>query len=330
MNPKYPIYVISKGRWDAQLTVKSLNRMRVPYSLVVEPQEATYYQLTTDKARILSLPFSDLGKGSIPARNWVWEHAVKRGASRHWIIDDNIDGFFRYNYNLKTPVSDGTIFRAAEDFVDRYDNVAEAGFAYFMFVKRKFKIPPFMLNTRIYSCILLRTDLPHRWRGRYNEDTDLSLRILKDGWCTVEFNAFLALKQTTMSMRGGNTDELYWQDEDFDGRLAMAQSLQRQHPDVVKISRKWDRWQHHVDYSPFAGNQLRLRKGIGVRSGFNNYGMNLQYLVDGEWVTRDETDERTAREIAIDLLRKKKALVDTTKALDKAENRIGVTSRSPS
>jgi hypothetical protein len=59
-----------------------------------------------------------------------------------------------------------------------------------------------------------------------------------------------------MTMRGGNTDELYLQNEKFDGRLEMAKSLQRQHPDVVKIVHKWGRWQHSVDYRPFKSNAL--------------------------------------------------------------------------
>lgn len=42
-----------------------------------------------------------------------------------------------------------------------------------------------------------------------------------------------------------------------DGRLKMAQSLVEQHPDVTKIVQKWGRWQHHVDYRPFARNKLK-------------------------------------------------------------------------
>jgi hypothetical protein len=272
MNPKYPVYVISKGRWESRLTVKALEKMRVPYRIVVEPQESHLYASVISPDRILVLPFSNLGLGSIPARNWVWDHAVSTGAERHWILDDNIDGFFRLNHNLKTPVSSGTIFRVAEDFVDRYENIAISGFHYFMFAKRKDRLPPFMRNRRIYSCILLKNDIPYRWRGRYNEDTDLSLRALKGGYCTILFYTFLAFKQTTMTMKGGNTDHLY-QD---DGRLKMAQSLVKQHPDVATITWKFGRWQHQVDYSPFKRNQLKFKPGITIPEGINNYGMVLQ------------------------------------------------------
>jgi hypothetical protein len=191
------------------------------------------------------LPFSNLGRGSIPAHNWVWAHSKKLGFKRHWILDDNIDGFYRLNRNMKLPVITGAIFRATEDFIDRYENIGLAGFHYFMFAKCKDKIPPFLVNSRIYSCILIDNSLPFRWRGKYNEDTDLSLRVLKSGLCTVLFHAFLALKQTTMTMKGGNTDELY----QANGRLAMAESLIAQHPDISKVVWKFNRWQHYVDYS---------------------------------------------------------------------------------
>ena len=63
-----------------------------------------------------------------------------------------------------------------------------------------------------------------------------------------------------MQMKGGNTDELYKQNEAFDGRLAMARSLQSQHPDVTTVIRKWGRWQHNVDYRPFKSNKLIRNK----------------------------------------------------------------------
>lgn len=276
MNPNYPIYIISKGRWEKRLTSKELEKINVPYHIVIEPQEYDKYSKVIDKEKILVLPFSNLGQGGIPARNWVWEHSISIGARRHWILDDNIRMFFRLNNNLKVPVSSGNIFFASEEFTDRYENVAISGLNYFMFASRKTKINPFTINTRIYSCILIRNDIPYRWRGRYNEDTDLSLRVLKDGYCTILFNAFLAEKAVTMSMKGGNTDDLYKQDKDFDGRLEMAKSLQQQHPDCVKITRKWGRWQHQVDYRKFKKNKLIKKKGLIIPEGVNNYGMVLE------------------------------------------------------
>jgi hypothetical protein len=272
MNPNYPVYIISKGRWETRLTSKALERMSVPYRIVVEPQEYDNYAAVIDPAKILVLPFSNLGQGSIPARNWVWEHSISEGHKQHWILDDNISNFYRFNRNRRYTAETGAIFKAAEDFVDRYSNIALSGMQYKMFARVKVDTqPPFALNTRIYSCILIRNDIPYRWRGRYNEDTDLSLRALKDGWCTVLFYAFLAEKSVTMTMKGGNTDELYKDD----GRLKMAQSLQAQHPDVTTITQKWGRWQHQVDYRPFKKNKLVLKAGVTIPQGVNEYGMVL-------------------------------------------------------
>ena len=183
--------------------------MNVPYYIIVEESDWDKYSAVIDKQKILILPekyldeydtFDDLGRtkstGPGAARNYAWDHSVKRGAKRHWVMDDNIVGFMRWNNNLQLYVVTGAYFRAMEDFVDRYKNVAMAGPNYFMFAARKTKAPPFITNTRIYSCNLVKNNLPYRWRGRYNEDTDLSLRILKDGWCTVQFNAFLQHKIT--------------------------------------------------------------------------------------------------------------------------------------
>jgi len=279
MNPKYPVYIISKGRWESRKTSKALEEMKVPYHIVIEPQEYDQYASVIDSNKILTLPFSELGMGSIPARNWVWKDSIKRGAKRHWILDDNIASFHRLNRNLPVPVASGTIFRCAEDFVDRYENVAISGFEYFMFIPRKTKLAPFRLNTRVYSCILLKNDLPHRWRGRYNEDTDLSIRILKDGWCTILFQAFVCDKATTMTMTGGNTEDLY---DIEDGRLKMAQSLVDQHPDIVKISWKFNRWQHQVNYRPFKHNKLIKKPNLNIPNVVNNYGMILTPYNKGE------------------------------------------------
>jgi hypothetical protein len=277
MNPdflftSFPVYIISKGRWELRHTSKALELCAVPYRIVIEPQEYEQYSAVIDPAKILVLPFSNLGQGSIPARNWVWEHSISEGHKRHWILDDNIRGFYRLQDNRKWKVSNGAIFKAAEDFVNRYCNIGLAGFEYEMFVPRKRTHAPFALNRRVYSCILINNAIPHRWRGRYNEDTDLSLRVLKDGDCTALFYTFLADKIATLTIKGGNTDNLYNQ---TNSRLEFAQSLQDQHPDCVKVVWKYNRWHHEVDYSRFKANRLIKRNDIEIPTGINNYGMKL-------------------------------------------------------
>lgn len=259
--PKYPVYIISKGRWESRLTSKALEKMNVPYRIVIEPQELEQYSAVIDPKKILVLPFSNLGQGSIPARNWVWEHSIAEGHKRHWILDDNIARMYRRYNSRGTQVTDASAFTCLESFADRYGNLVLSGFEYEAFAWHgKMTTPqnmPCKMNTRIYSCILIQNDIPFRWRGRYNEDTDLSLCALKAGFCTALIYAYTIDKATTMKMKGGNTDELYIKTDKFDGRLEMAKSLYCQHPDVVKITRKWGRWQHQVDYRPFKNNKLK-------------------------------------------------------------------------
>jgi TET-associated glycosyltransferase-like protein len=294
MIPQFPIYVASKGRADSRITVRHLDAMGVDYRVIIERPEYDEYAAVIDPARLLVLPpeyqdrydtFDELGdtksKGPGPARNFAWDHAIGAGAEWHWILDDNIKGFYRLNHNLKVPVSDGTIFRCMEDFVLRYKNVAMAGPNYFMFASRKTQMAPFTANTRIYSCNLIRNDTPFRWRCRYNEDTDLSLRMLKAGWCTILFNAFLQYKLPTQTIKGGNTDAFY----STEGTLPKSRMLVRAHPDVTKLVWRFERWHHYVDYSRFKDNKLLRRADIAIPEGVNDYGMRLlhqRHEVEGE------------------------------------------------
>ena len=54
-------------------------------------------------------------------------------------------------------------------------------------------------------------------------------------------------------MGGGNTDDLYAK---TDQRKEFAESLRDQHPDVVRVVWKFNRWHHEVDYRPFYKNKL--------------------------------------------------------------------------
>lgn len=277
---KYPIYIVSKGRWEKRLTADSLDEMGVDYKMIVEEEEYKKYVKYIDKHKLLVLPQKYLddyvtcddlgkskGKGPGGARNFALDHS---NAERHWVMDDNIDGFYRLNKNLKIKCLSPSIFRASEDFVDRYENVPLAGFNYAMFAKRKDSLPPFVLNTRIYSCLLISKSIKYRWEGRYNEDTHLSLRVLKDGDCTIQFNAFLANKVRTQTMKGGNTDMFYLKE----GTLNKSNMLQDLHPDCSKVVWKFDRWHHFVDYNQFKKNQLRKKQGWNYQ-GVNDYGMKL-------------------------------------------------------
>lgn len=292
--PQFPLYIPSKGRADTRLTAKALEEMGVFYTIVVEEQEYDDYAKVIDKEKILILDkkyqdeydtCDDLGntksKGPGAARNFIWDHSIKKGYKWHWVMDDNIKLFRRWNHNRRIKCYDGTPFKVMEDFVLRYKNIAMAGpnYSFFVIDKWAYLYGPFTVNTRIYSCNLIRNDVPFRWRGRYNEDTDLSLQMLKAGWCTVQFNVFLQEKTNTQVLKGGNTDAFYAKE----GTIPKSKMQVQLHPDVSKLTWRYGRWHHHVNYNKFKReNRLILKDNVEIEDKVNNYGLKLKKIENGK------------------------------------------------
>lgn len=294
--PKYPLYIPSKGRSDSRMTSKALSFMRVPHYIVVEQQE---YQTYLDAVEGDPYPtiiildpkyqdeyetLDDLGRtkslGPGPARNFVLDHARSNGFEASWVMDDNIRNFLRLNNNLKIKMGDGTCFRVMEDFCDRYENVAMAGPNYRSFASQNSAMPPYVMNTRIYSCNLIyhhfkRPDgKPFYWRGRYNEDTIISLDMLTAKYCTVQFNTFLQDKLRTQVLGGGNTAEFYAKE----GTAPKSRMLKEAYPEYTELVWKFQREHHHVNYLPFKDMLLKRKPGIEVPDVVNDYNMKIYTL----------------------------------------------------
>lgn len=167
--PRFPLYIPSKNRADICLTAHALERMGVPFRIVVEEQQREAYARVFPDERLLTLDPSyqrtydtcdelgdTKGKGPGPARNFIWEHAIAEGHEWHWVMDDNISLFSHFHRNQQIPCGDGTPFHAMETFVLRYANIAMAGPSYWTFCPSRRKVPPFVVGTRIYSCNFIR------------------------------------------------------------------------------------------------------------------------------------------------------------------------------
>lgn len=272
MKNKYPIYIPTKGRFKSRKTVKALLEMGAEFRVVIEEQELSDYLTILDESQILLLPYSNPNDFSqlVNTRNWIKEHSIKEGHKRHWQLDDNVKAFYRLNNNKRNKVLSPVIFRCVEDFVDRYTNVAMAGLNYMNYAIPDGR-PPYFLNSRVYSMSLVNNELDYKWRGIFNDDTDICLRMLKDGYCTVNFNAFSGDKDATMTTKGGNTP-IY---TTGDLRSEFVDSLVEQHPDVVKKVWRYDRWHHQVNYKPFLNNMLIKKDGLNIKRGLDEYGMKL-------------------------------------------------------
>lgn len=270
MLPRYPIYIPSKGRAAWSHTARFLKNDGVPFLVVVEEPEREEYAKALGEDSLLVLPFVD--QGLIAARNWIKQHSIEQGSVRHWQLDDNIRNIRRLYKGKRIPCAAGPALAAAEDFADRYENLAIVGLNYKMFAVPGEPQPPFYLNGHVYSCSLILNAIPHRWRLRYNDDTDLCLQVLADGWCTALINVFLIEKIWTMVVPGGNTEDLYR----GDGRLKMARALERVWPGVVYTARRFSRPQHRIKYEwKRFDNKLIRRPDVVVPDGPNEYGLRL-------------------------------------------------------
>ena len=245
---KYPIYIISKGRWEKPLTAIFLLNENIPFTIAVEPQEYENYCKSIPKKFVAKLPFSNLGTGSYPARNWCWEDSIQKGHKRHFLFDDNIRGFIRLNKGRRVKCEALPALQALEKFTDRYENIAISGYNYMYFAMKDKKIP-FSINSHVYSGMLIRNDIPYRWRMKYNEDVDLCLQALHDGLCTVLFQAFLIDKvSTVVKMKGGNQEELY-KNNDHDKKVLKSVSLQKIWPQYVNVVTRFGRPHHQVSWN---------------------------------------------------------------------------------
>lgn len=252
----FPVYIISKGRWENPITAKFFLKDKVPFKIAIEPQEFDLYSKTIPKENIEVLPFSNLGLGSFPARNWCWEHSIKNGHKMHFLFDDNLHGFYHLNNGKRTRVDCWTPLQTLQTLHQRYSNLAISGFNYMTFARAETK-KPFYINCHVYSAMLIKNDLPFRWRLKYNEDIDLCLQALSRNLCTLNLNVFNVDKVSTATkMKGGNQDELY---KNNDPRLKAlkASSLKKVWPDYVKVVFKFGRPHHHISWNKYFTHPLK-------------------------------------------------------------------------
>lgn len=259
--PRFPVYIPTRGRPDKQLTAKKLLAIGIRPTLVVEDAEYDVYANANPECLVLvwpqrymdeyeRTPELDPHPTTGAAHNFAWDHSREAGFSHHWIMDDNIQGFWyrtdKGRYNGK-PTTEH--FRWHEALMLRYRNLA--GFA--LGLGHTFGSKPFTLNTRLYCATLYRNDLHEygiRWRRGLNDDTIVSLDILKTRyWCTAESHVLGIQKvQTTRAKRlpGGMTD--FYADGGF---IRKAAEAVRCHPDCVKVANRYGRVHHQIDYRQF-------------------------------------------------------------------------------
>ncbi len=279
--PRYPIFIPSKARANDPRTMKMFDKDDVPYRVVVQPDQVAAYREWKERDLLLILP--ENGRGLVYARNWIKDFATEEGYERHWQFDDDVTWLGMLHKGYRIQCNAGIALAACEDFVDQYDNVKLASLNAQMFLicngMAQSYIPPFYLNSRCYTVFLISNSIPNRWRFQYNEDTDMTLQVLSDGWCTILFNTYFmhtpGTEQNATNSTGKQGEKTGGQASVYagDGRLKMARDLERVWPGVVKTTRRFQRPQHSISgsWTKFDTRLIRRKDAPPLR----DYSMKL-------------------------------------------------------
>jgi hypothetical protein len=246
----FPIYIISKGRAYNPLTAKNFLREGLDFYIAVEPQEYNDYVTAVGEKYVLKLPFSNLGVGSYPARNFCWEHSKLNGFEYHWLFDDNITNWAKWIDGKRKKWNDiNTALKFVEVLTEKH-KIDILGFEEPNFVVKPPK-KPFKFNCHVYSAMLIKNNLPYRWRLKYNEDVDLCLQVLHNGGTTASCVYYMADKvSTAMKMKGGNQTELYKGNSPIKN-LLKAKTLEAVWPQYAKTVIRFGRHHHLIDWKIF-------------------------------------------------------------------------------
>jgi len=267
---KYPIYIPSFKRSDSMHTVKSLLDLDIDnFYVVIRPikEEITKYTSTmemlgcSNKLLIVPQKYIDdqekIGNfNSIPQRNYAYQHSKDNNHTHHWCLDDNIKGFYRRHKGVKLPFTKTAYpFTFVEQYIQRYTNIYLASLQYSHLVPANGNRNIIIVNSKVYSCILIKNDNNIMWKGSYNEDIILTLDTLTQGKATMTFQNFLCGKLSTGSTKGGNQD-IY----SSDGQTKKIDALMHQYPQYTKKIQKYGHPHHQVDYTSFKNIDLGYKK----------------------------------------------------------------------
>lgn len=292
---EFPVFIVSKGRALNGSTARYLLKMGIEFRLIVEEQEREEYAKHFGEERLLILPPSykaeyqtlddrdDERVGPGAARNFALDTARAEGTGFHWVMDDNIEGWGTYDGAIACRDVDGVGLRSLELWAKSCTNLGGITPSYnFDVVFGHSRANRVASPTRLYSCQLLNNEIPVRWRGRYNEDTILSLDLLSAGFACVQSRAVLQYKAATQKYVGGNTAEFY-EDE---GTLRKSQMIADVYPRVARVVHRFGRVHHHVNYGAFSHVQpirvpVEERESIGfvVRDDFDPRAWAAKHVI---------------------------------------------------
>jgi len=226
---QYPIYIPSKAR-PKKSTAQALEDSGLNYFIVVEPQDYTSYREVFTREQLIKLPMDNQGIDYV--RNYCKIHSAQNDWEYHWQMDDNIKDFRIRVNNKNVKYNAKNVLSASETYVREYDNIGILGLCHVGFAfARDNEVD---VNKQVYSCILVNNQVLANWRPDVVEDTDYSLQVLEQKYCTLLLNRFCIGKETTSTNSGGNDNSDEW-------RMKRSLGLQKHWPGAFKITEQYGR-----------------------------------------------------------------------------------------
>ena len=266
MSKHYPIFIPSKHRCGISGTAYIFAKCGIEdYRIIVEADDLKDYRNKYGTSRVLELPRSylenyetldeygtEMAAGPGAPRNYAKDLAAAEGAEWFWTFDDNLTyALLRYDARgFRRDWNGARWFAGVENLITQFNNVAIGGPHSFDFIAHGHqRIRRYVANTRVYSVSLMRTAIPFRWRGRYNDDTILSLDVLRAGWATILSNEWLMKKNQTQIVKGGLTEHLYKY-----GTGPKSRMLATEYPEYAVVTERFKRIHHFIDYKKHFGH----------------------------------------------------------------------------
>jgi hypothetical protein len=258
----YPIYIPTKGRPDKCHTAQNFQKYQIPFKLVVEPQDLESYREHYSDFCLVALDRND--QGIAYARNFIKKLSQSNKDAYHWQIDDNIRHIKEQIDGKYVSINPSVGFDKIQTHVEHFTNIGAAGMAHLAFAFSH--EDDIEINKQVYSSVLFKNDNDLEWRSGCIEDTDYSVQLLMEGYCTLLFTRIGIDKVNSLSMSGGNTDSEYASE----GRLIRAKGLQSNWPGMFNIVHRFGKisikpkpfWKKFKQRPLKVGQKERIKEGL--------------------------------------------------------------------
>lgn len=243
----HPVFVVSKSRPDQKL-YSLLDESHIDWTVVVEPQDEDAYRKVAANRSVMVLPENN--RGICYVRQYLLEHARKKGLVWYWMLDDDITNFY-YSGQVVTA---RYALSSAEKLINQLWNeknipVAQAALEYSQYSWSAKS--DYALNSYCDVAVIINSvasfGCNYREEAHMKEDRDFTLQILSNGGFTCRLRKIGFSCPKNGSNKGGLYDEYKaGKEENASKQLASLW------PNVVSLQTKSDgRKDAKIDWSTF-------------------------------------------------------------------------------